>query len=77
MGARRIRREQRQADMKKSRHENGIRKAKERKRRDERMIALLKKSKPPYLPALASWLSCRLGKPSQKITEEDVKTLLV
>jgi hypothetical protein len=75
MGARRIRREQRRADMAESRHNNGIRKAKERQRRDERMRNLLKKSKPPYAPAVMSWLSTQLDKPSRLITPEDIRAL--
>ena len=73
MGARRIRREQRQADMKKSRLLNGILKEKERKNRDARMCALVKKGKLPYLPSVMSWLSAKLDKPSRLITEADVK----
>jgi len=73
MGARRIRREQRQADMKKSRLLNGILKKKERKNRDARMSALIKKGKLPYLPSVMSWLSAKLDKPSRLITEADVK----
>ena len=76
MGARRIRREQRQIDMKESRHRNGILKVKERVRRDKRMADLVRKGKPPYTPSVLSWLSIQLGKPAGKITEEDVKKLV-
>jgi hypothetical protein len=76
MGARRIRREQRQVDQKESRHRNGIRKTKERARRDARMQQLVKKAKPPYAPAVQSWLSAQLGKPARQITDADVKQLL-
>jgi hypothetical protein len=76
MGARRIRREQRRADMKESRHRNGIRKAKERARRSSRMLETIKQGKLPYSPAVMSWLSAQLDKRSKLITEVDVKHLL-
>jgi hypothetical protein len=76
MGARRIRREQRRADMKESRHRNGIRKAKERARRGSRMLETIKQGKLPYSPAVMSWLSAQLDKRSKLITEADVKHLL-
>jgi hypothetical protein len=76
MGARRIRREQRQVDMAESRHRNGIVKVKERARRLSRLKALLKDAKPPYAPTVASWLSAQLNKPSRLITPEDVKKVL-
>jgi hypothetical protein len=72
MGARRIRREQRQADMKKSRLLNGRLKEKERKNRDDRMLTIIKKGKLPYLPSVMSWLSVQLDKPSRLITPDDV-----
>lgn len=76
MGARRIRREQRRVDMARSRHVNGIRKANERERRRQRMLDLIQKSSPPYAPAVLSWMSSELGKPSSRITPEDVQSLL-
>jgi hypothetical protein len=76
MGARRIRREQRREDMAESRHRNGIRKAKERQRRDSRMKEVVKKGKLPYTPPVMSWLSTQLNKPSRLITSNDVKQLL-
>jgi len=76
MGARRIRREQRRVDMQESRHRNGIRKTKERERRDARMRALLKSARPPYAPSVQSWLSVQLGKPARLITPADVQKLL-
>jgi hypothetical protein len=75
MGARRIRREQRQTDMKRSRLVNGILKVKERKNRDARMLAIVKKGKLPYLPSVMSWLSGQLDKPSRLITQEEVTAL--
>ena len=76
MGARRIRREQRQIDMKESRHRNGILKTKERDRRALRMKELIKKGKLPYTPPILSWLSSQLDKPGRLITPEDVQTLM-
>lgn len=76
MGARRIRREQRQADMAESRHRNGIRKAAERDRRDARMLQVIKRGKLPYTPPVMSWLSTKLDKPSRLITQEEVERLL-
>ena len=76
MGARRIRREQRRADMAESRHRNGILKTKERARRETRLREALKKGKLPYTPTVLSWLSARLDKPGRLITQSDVDHLL-
>lgn len=76
MGARRIRREQRQVDMAESRHRNGIRKAGERERRAKRMMEVVRKGTLPYTPPVLSWLSAELGKPGRLITADDVKKLL-
>jgi hypothetical protein len=76
MGARRIRREQRQVDMAESRRCNGQRKAKERVRRDTRMLETVKQGKLPYAPVVMSWLSAKLGKRSRLITAADLQRLL-
>jgi hypothetical protein len=76
MGARRIRREQRRADMAESRHRNGIKKAQERQRRATRMRSLLKQGKLPYTPPVMSWLSVQLGKSARQIQQADVDRLL-
>jgi hypothetical protein len=76
MGARRIRREQRREDMRESRHRNGILKAKERARRDSRMLGLVKNGKLPYTPPVLSWLSVQLDKPASRITQADVDQLV-
>jgi hypothetical protein len=76
MGARRIRREQRQVDMAESRRVNSKFKDKERVRRDARMLGLVKQGKMPYTPAVLSWLSSQLDKPAGRITEADVKQVL-
>jgi hypothetical protein len=76
MGARRIRREQRRYDMAMSRKTNGTRKDKERARRRTRMLEILKKGKMPYTPAVLSWLSVELDKPSARIVQADVDKIL-
>ncbi len=77
MGARRIRREQRRFDMALSRRENGMKKDKERQRRDLRMREIIRKSTFPYTPSVMSWLSEKLDRPSSRIKPEDVEKLLV
>jgi len=76
MGARRIRREQRQVDMAVSRRTNGMRKMKERVRRNTRMLEILRNGKFPYTPSVMSWLSAQLDKPSTRIEQADVDRLL-
>jgi hypothetical protein len=76
MGARRIRREQRAADMAESRRVNGMKKMKERARRETRMVELLKQGKLPYTPSIMSWLSQVLDKPSTRIVQADVDKVL-
>jgi hypothetical protein len=76
MGARRIRREQRQVDMRESRRVNGMVKMKERDRRDARLREMLKKGSLPYTPTIMSWLSHALDKPSSRIVKEDVDRFL-
>ena len=55
---------------------NRVVKDKERVRRDARMIEKLKARSLPYAPAVMSWLSRALKKPSTKITSQDVQSLL-
>ena len=76
MGARRIRREQRQADMARSRQVNGVRKVAERERRHARMVGLIKQGKLPYTPAIMSWISAKLDRPASRIQPADVEKLL-
>ena len=76
MGQRRVRRMQRQLDMKLSRRKNGALKVKERARRETRMKAILKDGKLPFTPPVMSWLSEQLDKPSTRITQADVDGLL-
>jgi hypothetical protein len=77
MGARRIRREQRQVDMRESRQRNGLLKTKERVRRTACMLDLVQKQgKLPYTPPVMSFLSHELEKPSRLITQDEVNQLV-
>ncbi|MBY0230324.1 MAG: hypothetical protein K2W96_13655 [Gemmataceae bacterium] len=76
MGIRRIRRQQRQVDMAESRRVNGHVKEKERARRDARLMEALRTGKLPFIPAVMSWLSVKLDKPSSKIVQADIDALL-
>jgi hypothetical protein len=75
MGARRKRRELRQYDQKQSRLNNGFLKAKERARRDARMLAIVTSGKLPFTPPVMSWLSVKTNKPSRLITAADIAAL--
>jgi hypothetical protein len=55
---------------------NRLRKQAERRRRDERMLRLVKAGSLPYTPPVMSWMSERINKPASRITPEDVKQLL-
>ena len=59
-----------------SRTVNGHKKRKERAKRDERMLALIKAGKFPYTPAIQSWVSGKLGVPFSQLKEEDVRSLV-
>ena len=76
MGARRDRLDGRLADAIKTRRRKSPIKTKERSRRAASMIALIKRSKPPYTPVVMSWLSRELDKPSKKITPQEIKALV-
>ncbi|RME40049.1 MAG: hypothetical protein D6788_04215 [Planctomycetota bacterium] len=68
-------RARRRADARRQKIVNHTRKARERARRDARMLEKVRSGQPPYPPAVMSWLSRKLGKPARKITPEDVKAL--
>ena len=70
MGARRIRREQRRVDQNLSRKTNGMRKMHERERRAARMKEIIKASTFPYTPAVMSWISVQLDKPSAGVARD-------
>ena len=76
MGARRDRLDGRLAKAIKTRRHKSPIKTKERSRRAANMIALIKRSKPPYTPAVMSWLSRELDKPAKKITPQEIKGLV-
>ena len=76
MGAIRDRLDGRLAKAIETRRQKSPIKAKERTRRAATMIALIKRSKPPYIPAVMSWLSRELGKPAKKITPQDIKSVI-
>jgi hypothetical protein len=59
-----------------SKYRNGIRKTKERERRDKRMVDMVKAGKLPYAPVVMSWLSKKLGKRSSLLTQADVDRLV-
>jgi hypothetical protein len=67
---------QRQVDMAFSRSRNGVRKTKERERRDERMKAKVQGGQLPFTPPVLSWLSVKLDKPGRLITQADVDGFL-
>jgi hypothetical protein len=58
--------------MTKSRLVNGVRKVKERTRRQNRLREIVKKGKLPYAPHVMSWLSAELDKPSRLIDQQEV-----
>jgi len=59
-----------------TRAENSVVKRKERASRDKRMAELIRKGTFPYIPAVMSWLSVKLGKPSTQIKPEDVQKVI-
>ena len=75
MGIRRTRKDLILADQRQSRKDNGMRKEKERNRREKRMLGLVRGAKPPYTPTVLSWLSQAIGKPGTQITKADVDKL--
>ena len=77
MGARRDRLDGRIAKATATRRQNSPIKTRERARREAKMLTLLKDNKPPYTPAVMSWLSRKLDKPAGKITPKEIKALLV
>ena len=76
MGARRDRLDGRRTKATATRRQNSPVKTRERARREAKLLAFVKANKPPYTPAVMSWLSRKLDKPSGKITPKDIKALL-
>ena len=59
-------------DQAQSRLVNGLRKVKDRERRQKRLREIVAKAKLPYAPFVMSWLSEELDKPSRLITQTEV-----
>lgn len=59
-----------------ARERNAKAKSVERRRRRTRMLGIISGASLPYPPHVMSWLSRELGKPSSRITQEDVKALV-
>jgi hypothetical protein len=59
-----------------SRRVNGMKKDKERARRDRRMKEIIQAGKFPYTPAIMSWVSAKLDRPTTLIQPADVEKLL-
>jgi len=57
------------------RQANSVLKARERLRRDKKMLEIIKQGKMPYTPGVMSWLSDKLGKKASSITQKDIKQL--
>lgn len=77
MGRRRDRLNKRLARQITTRRENSLRKALESDRRDYQMLAILKKGSTNLTPGMMSWVSEKLGKRASKITQDDIKSLVV
>lgn len=73
---RKLRREMTQSDAAETKVVNNALKARERSRRDARMIEKLKSGSLPYTPVVMSWLSRKLDVKASRITENQVKTLI-
>ncbi len=72
---RRTKLDKRQANALATKRINAIRKDRERARRDGRMLEIIRGGSLPYTPDVMSWLSQKTGKPSAKITPEDIAKL--
>jgi hypothetical protein len=59
-----------------SRAENGERKRRERANRDKRMKEVILNGSWPFTPAVMSWVSVQLDKPTRQITETEVWRLV-
>lgn len=58
------------------RAENSDRKRRERVNRDKRMKEVILKGSWPFTPAIMSWVSVKLDKPTRQITETEVWRLV-
>ncbi len=74
---RKIRLDSRRDNQKNTRNENGVIKAKERVRRDIRIIEKIKAtSNEDYSPEVKSWISAATGKTFRQVTADDIKQLI-
>ena len=76
MGQRRDRLDKRLARAKATRQRNSASKAKERGRRDELHLALLKQGQFPFTPDLMNWVGQKVNKKASRVSETDVQSLL-
>ena len=76
MVGRKEKRTRRQTDAIATKLENRPVKEAERARRDLRMVAKLKSGKPPFAPAVMSWLSRKLDKRASLVTAKDIRGLV-
>jgi len=73
---RKMRFEYRMANAAETRKRNEARKVAERQRRDARMLRKIANGSLPYTHDAMSWLSRKLDKPSAKITDADVQSVV-
>lgn len=76
MVGRKQKRTRRAVDAIATKAENRPLKESERRRRDARMMLKLKSCKPPFSPAVMSWLSRKLDKKASAVTPQEVKALI-
>jgi hypothetical protein len=69
-------RHRRRSDAAETKLVNRVTKARERARRDARIMATLKAGSLPYSPTVMSWLSRKLDKKASRLTQEDVNAVL-
>lgn len=69
-------RRRRREDAATTKARNTIVKAKERARRDARMVEKVKTGSLPYTPVVMSWLSRKLDKKAGAITSKDIRNLV-
>ena len=74
--SRKLRKTLQKQDQRRSRIENGVKKNKERDRKELRLKAALGVGGLPYTPTIMSWLSQAIDKPSKQIVQADVDTFL-
>lgn len=74
---RKVRLDSRRDNQKTTRNKNSFLKRKERARRNDRIIAKIKATTDGnYSPEVQSWLSQEFGKPSSKVTADEIKQLV-